>query len=127
MGLLPLWLITIFISLLRIVKVLAPICVKLLLIAYFRESIEVKMPTNAMIPKAMIKMVRMVLSRWLLMEVSDTLMFSAINIFKRNENSYFAKVIKQIILKARYLKLYRREKVHGNNAIRGLIPLVLIL
>ena len=45
------------------------------------ESVAVKIPTNAMIPKEMIRIVRIVRSRWLLMEVSEMFIFSSTRVF----------------------------------------------
>ena len=58
------------------VKVFAPILVKLLLIDCFMESMAVKMPTNAVIPMAIISTVNTVRSNWLLIEERDILIFS---------------------------------------------------
>ncbi len=52
--------ILIIIPLFRIVKVLAPMLVKLLLMLPFMESIAVRMPIRAVIPNAIIITVRMV-------------------------------------------------------------------
>ena len=49
------------------------------------------MPTNAMIPNAMIKIVSTVLKRWLLMEASDILIFSVISNFTGGKNFYSGK------------------------------------
>jgi hypothetical protein len=58
---------------------------------YFNDSIDVRIPTNAIIPNAMIKIVSTVLKRWLLMEVSDILIFSVISNFTRGTNFYSGK------------------------------------
>lgn len=52
----------IFIPELRMVKELEPMLEKLLLMDPFSASIEVKMPTNAIIPNAMMRIVKTVLS-----------------------------------------------------------------
>jgi len=58
------------------VKVLAPIMLKDSVRLFLMESMAVRMPTKAMIPKAMIKTVRMVLSRLVRMDFRDIRMFS---------------------------------------------------
>jgi hypothetical protein len=58
------------------VKVLAPIRLKDSVRLFFMESIAVRMPTRAIIPKAMMKMVRMVLSKLVLMDFRAILTFS---------------------------------------------------
>jgi len=63
-------------SLFLIVKVFAPKLVKLELILCFIESMAVKIPTKAVIPMAMISMVRIDLSKLLLIALSAILMFS---------------------------------------------------
>jgi hypothetical protein len=68
----------IFIPEFLMVKELDPILEKLLLMDPFKASIEVRMPTNAMIPKAMMRIVRTVLSIWLRMAVRAILTFSRV-------------------------------------------------
>jgi len=53
--------------------------VKLLLMDDLIASIAVKIPTNAIIPKAIIKTVRIVRNNWLRIAPNDMLMFSLIN------------------------------------------------
>jgi hypothetical protein len=48
----------------------------------FIESIAVRMPTSAMIPKAMIKKVNVVLNLFVRIESADTLRFSTIETFE---------------------------------------------
>jgi hypothetical protein len=62
---------------LRMVKVLDPIIEKFCVRKYLMESVAVRIPTRAMIPKAIIRMVRIVRNRWLLIESSETLTFSS--------------------------------------------------
>lgn len=71
---------------------------------------EVSMPTRAIIPKAMIRMVSTVRSKWLLIETSDTLIFSVIKIFKGNANFDVTKVTKHYKDKEKPVKLMSRFK-----------------
>ena len=64
-----------------IVKVLAPIDVKLLVIPALITSIEVRIPTKAVIPIAMIIIVRNVLKDCDLMELTAIFMFSMKTLF----------------------------------------------
>jgi hypothetical protein len=58
------------------VKVLAPIRLKDSVRLFLMESMAVRMPTRAIIPKAIIKMVRMVLSKFVRMDFKAILTFS---------------------------------------------------
>ena len=73
LPLLPTW---IFIPLFWIVNEFAPMAVKFELIAPLMESMAVRIPTNAMIPIAMIKAVSVARSFWLLMLCIATFKFS---------------------------------------------------
>jgi hypothetical protein len=61
--------------------VLEPIIEKFFVREYLMESVAVRIPTNAMIPKAMMRIVRMVLRRWLRIEFREILKFSMIRVF----------------------------------------------
>jgi hypothetical protein len=63
------------------VKVLEPIMEKFFVREYLMESVAVRIPTNAMIPNEMMRMVRMVLRRWLRIEFREILKFSVIRVF----------------------------------------------
>jgi hypothetical protein len=58
------------------VKVLAPIRLNDSVRANFMESMAVRIPTSAMIPKAMIITVRIVLSKFVLIDFNAILTFS---------------------------------------------------
>jgi len=58
------------------VKVLAPMLVKLLLIEDFRASMDVSVPTKDIIPKEMMTTVRIVRKSWLLIALRDIFIFS---------------------------------------------------
>jgi hypothetical protein len=58
------------------VKVFAPIRLKDSVRAYFMESMAVRIPTSAIIPKAIIIMVRMVLSKLVRIDFNAILTFS---------------------------------------------------
>jgi len=48
---------------------------------YLMDSVAVIIPTKAMIPKEMMRMVRVVRSRWLRIEFREILKFSRISVF----------------------------------------------
>jgi hypothetical protein len=60
----------------RMVNVFAPILVKLLVMELLMPSIEVRIPTSAVMPMAMISIVRMARSHWLRIESKATFTFS---------------------------------------------------
>ena len=68
---------------------------------YFRESIDVSIPTNAMIPKEMIRIVSTVLNKWLFIDLRETLIFSLSNNFTGNgiKDYSLAKIMKNLIEK----------------------------
>ena len=61
------------------VKVLVPIVANCLLMVDLIECIAVRIPTSAIIPKAIIRMVRMVRKKFERMDPIETLKFSCIN------------------------------------------------
>jgi hypothetical protein len=61
------------------VNVFAPIMVKFSVRKYFIASMEVRIPTNAMIPKAMIRTVRIVRTRCDLIDSREIFKFSISN------------------------------------------------
>jgi hypothetical protein len=63
------------------VKVLEPIMEKFFVREYLMESVAVRIPTSAIIPKEMMRMVRIVLRRWLRIEFREILKFSVIRVF----------------------------------------------
>lgn len=79
LGPFPFFPIRMLISLFRIVKVLAPMLAKLLLMEDFRMSIEVSVPTKEVIPIKIISAVMMVRKSCDLMARSDIRMFSLRN------------------------------------------------
>ena len=58
---------------------LAPILVKLLVIEALMASMEVSIPTKAIIPKEIIKTVSVVRNNWLRIAPNEILIFSFIN------------------------------------------------
>lgn len=66
------------VSRLRMVKVFAPMLLKLLFSDDFMTSIDVKIPTKAAIPNAIIKMVKIALSSCPLIEDKATRIFSRV-------------------------------------------------
>ena len=71
----------IFIDRLRIIMVFEPIMEKFCVRKYFIESVAVRIPTRAMIPKEMIRIVRIVRNKWLLMDTSEIFIFSTTSVF----------------------------------------------
>jgi len=65
------------------VKELEPILEKLLFMEAFNASMEVNIPTSAMIPNAMIRMVRTVRSFWIMLDVREMEMCPARFIVQR--------------------------------------------
>ena len=88
LGLVPLFPVRNFIPLLRMLKVFAPMLVKLSLMESLIESIAVKIPTKAVIPIAIIKIVKTVLSKLLLTDCKAIFIFSKISFMQQQYTNY---------------------------------------